>query len=104
MAQLATQALAPSAAHQEWIDVSVPVYGGMVYFPDNPPIEIEAIMHLDRGDIATVSALKMGSHTGTHIDAPNHFLPGASGAEAVPLENLIGPARVIEIQDKSSVT
>lgn len=45
----------------------------------------------------------MGSHTGTHIDAPIHFLPGGTGAEEVPLKNLIGPARVIEIKDAGAV-
>lgn len=103
MAQTATQVLNSSATATEWIDVSVPIYDGMVHFPDNPPIEINAIMHLDRGDICTVSALKMGAHTGTHIDGPNHFLRGGNGTDAVPLQNLIGPARVIEIQDKIAV-
>jgi arylformamidase len=46
----------------------------------------------------------MGSHTGTHIDAPIHFLPGGAGAEEVPLVNLLGPARVIEIKDPVAVT
>ena len=86
-----------------WLDVSVPIYAGMVHFPDDPSIEIEAVKHLDRGDLCTVSRHTMGSHTGTHIDAPSHFLPGGTGAEAVPLENLIGPARVIEIKDPYAV-
>src|SRR6185437_12770026 len=93
-----------SATATEWIDVSVPIHDGMVHFPDNPPIEIKAIMHLDRGDIGTVSALKMGAHTGTHIDGPNHFLRGGAGTDAVPLQNLVGPARVIEIEDTNAVT
>lgn len=103
MAQLATQVLNSSATTTEWIDVSVPIYGGMVHWPDNPPIEVDAIMHVERGDIATVSALKMGTHTGTHIDGPIHFLPGSPGTDAVPLGNLIGPATVIEIEDPSAV-
>lgn len=84
--------------------MSVPIYSGMVHWPDNPPIEIHAIMHVERGDICTVSALKMGTHTGTHIDGPIHFLPGGSGTDALPLQNLIGPARVIEIEDTRAVT
>jgi len=104
MALAATDLLSSSATATEWIDVSVPIYDGMVHFPDNPPIEVNAIMHLDRGDICTVSALKMGAHTGTHIDAPNHFLRGGIGTDAVPLQNLVGPARVIEIENTSAVT
>jgi arylformamidase len=87
----------------EWLDVSVPIYAGMVHFPNNPPIEIDTITHVERGDLCTLSALRMGTHTGTHIDAPIHFLPGGTGAEEVPLENLVGPARVLEIKDPHAV-
>jgi arylformamidase len=81
----------------------VPIYAGMVYFPDNPSIEIETITDVEKGDLCTISRLRMGTHTGTHIDAPIHFLPGGTGAEEVPLGNLIGPARVIEIKDPGAV-
>src|SRR5262245_58621179 len=104
MAQVAVQVLNESAATTEWIDVSVPIYGGMVHWPDNPSIQLKAIMHVERGDICTVSSLEMGTHTGTHIDGPIHFIPGGDGVDAVPLQNLIGPARVIEIEDPSAVT
>jgi arylformamidase len=103
MGQVATQVLNSSVATTEWVDVSVPIYGGMVHWPDNPPIEIEAVMRLERGDICTLSAIKMGLHTGTHIDGPVHFIPSGAGTDAVPLQNLIGPARVIEIEDPSAV-
>src|SRR5215472_6459548 len=95
-------AISPKISNK-WLDVSVPIYGGMVHFPDNPSIEIDTITHVERGDICTLSAIRMGSHTGTHIDAPIHFLPGGAGAEEVPLDNLIGPARVIEIKDPHAV-
>lgn len=58
---------------------------------------------MNKGDLCTISRLTMGTHTGTHIDAPIHFLPGGSGAEEVPLDNLIGPARVVEIKDPHAV-
>src|SRR5215469_5497492 len=91
------------AVSSKWLDVSVPIYAGMVHFPDNPSIEIDTITHVERGDVCTLSKLTMGSHTGTHIDAPIHFLPGGAGAEQVPLDNLIGRARVIEIKDPDAV-
>jgi len=103
MGQVRTQALNSSPATAEWIDLSVPIYDGMVNWPDDPPIEIKAIMHVEGGDMCTVSALKLGTHTGTHIDGPIHFLPGTPGTDSVPLQNLIGPARVIEIEDPGAV-
>src|SRR5215469_11090630 len=103
MRQLQTKRANSPEISSKWLDVSVPIYTGMVHFPGNPSIEIDTITHVDRGDICTLSALKMGSHTGTHIDAPIHFLPGGAGTEEVPLNHLIGPARVIEIKDPDAV-
>jgi arylformamidase len=101
--QLQTKIANSPEVSSKWLDVSVPIYTGMVHFPDNPPIEIDKIMDVERGDICTLSRLTMGAHTGTHIDAPIHFLPGGTGAEDVPLEHLVGPARVIEIKDPKAV-
>jgi arylformamidase len=83
----------------EWIDISVPIYDGMVHWPGDPPIEVTQPLHLARGDMATVSSLKLGAHTGTHVDAPNHFLRDAKGVDAMLPEATIGPARVLEIAD-----
>jgi arylformamidase len=88
----------------DWIDISVPVFSGMVHWPDNPPVQIERVLDMGRGDVATVSKLSMGVHTGTHMDAPVHFLPGGQGIDAAPLDALIGLARVIEISDPVSIT
>ena len=101
--QSRTKTASSPEVSSKWLDVSVPIYAGMVHFPDNPSIEIDPITHVERGDLCTVSRLTMGSHTGTHIDAPIHFLPGGAGAERVPLDHLIGPARVIEIKDPDAV-
>src|SRR5215471_14651070 len=103
MGQLQTEMPNSLKASSKWLDVSVPIYSGMVHFPDNPSIEIDRIADVDKGDPYTLSKLTMGAHTGTHIDTPIHFLPGGTGAEEVPLENLIGPARVIEIKDPDAV-
>jgi len=86
-----------------WFDISVPIYAGMVHYPGNPPIAIDRLSDVEKGDLCTISRLTMGSHTGTHIDAPIHFVSRGAGAEEVPLENLIGPARVIEIKDPGAV-
>ena len=92
----------PSAS-TPWIDVSVPLHSGMVHWPDNPPIEVVRVMDMARGDPATVSRLSLGVHTGTHVDAPVHFLADGAGVDAVPLDQLLGEARVVEVTDGPSI-
>ena len=87
----------------DWIDVSVPLHSGMVHWPDNPSVRIEYMLHMSRGDICNVSTLSMGSHTGTHMDAPFHFLPQGKGLHEMPFHAAIGRARVIEIRDPESI-
>ena len=91
------------SAPTPWIDVSVPVRSGMVHWPDNPPIEVVRVMDMARGDPATVSRLSLGVHTGTHVDAPVHFLADGAGVDAVPLDQLLGEARVVEVTDGPSI-
>jgi arylformamidase len=87
----------------DWIDVSVPLRTGMVHWPDNPPVKIDRVMDLERGDAASVSSMSMGVHTGTHMDAPAHFQRGGVGIDQMPLEATLGLARVIEIRDPVSI-
>ncbi len=86
-----------------WIDVSVPIRAGMVHWPDNPPVETERVLDVERGDPATVSRLSLGVHSGTHVDAPMHFVAGAPGVEELPWDGLIGAARVVEIRDRRAI-
>jgi arylformamidase len=88
---------------QQWMDISVPLHDGMVHWPDNPPVTIERMLDLDRGDAANVSKMSLGVHTGTHVDSPRHFLRDGMGVHQVPFTALIGPARVIEIADSQSI-
>ncbi len=88
---------------EAWIDVSVPLRTGMVHWPDNPPVSIERMLDIERGDVANVSKLSMGAHTGTHMDAPLHFFRTGRGLDTMPLTATIGRARVIEIRDPESI-
>jgi arylformamidase len=88
----------------EWIDISVPLHTGMVHWPDNPPVKIERMLDLERGDTANVSSISMGAHTGTHVDAPRHFLRDGKSIHEVPFSALIGPARVIEFAATQAIT
>ena len=88
---------------ENWIDVSVPLYSGMAHWPDNPEVVIERMQDMEQGDVCTVSRLSLGVHTGTHIDAPAHFISGGAGVHEAPFEALIGAARLLEIRDPVSV-
>jgi arylformamidase len=88
----------------EWIDITVTIRNGMPYWPDNPPPRVERVMDMMRGDEATVSTLVVGSHTGTHMDAPLHFIQGGKGLDEMPLSATMGEALVIEIRDREMIT
>ncbi len=88
----------------DWIDVSVPLRNGMVHWPDNPPFQVTRTQDLARGDVCTVSEIALGVHTGTHMDAPSHFVAGAASMDALPWDAVIGPARVLEIHDPHVVS
>ena len=91
-------------AARDWIDISVPLRTGMVHWPDNPPVVIERTQDLAWGHVSNVSKMSLGVHTGTHVDAPRHFLGDGEGIHAAPFSALIGPARVIAIADPRAVT
>lgn len=80
-----------------FIDVSVRLSESTPTFPGNPPFGCEPVKRTARGDSANVTAVHMGTHSGTHVDAPLHFFDGAPGVDALPLDVLIGRARVVEI-------
>jgi arylformamidase len=88
----------------DWIDVTVAIRDGMVHWPGNPPIVVERVEDMARGDAANVTKLSLGVHTGTHVDAPVHFDPRGAGVDAIPFAALCGPARVIAIANPREVT
>ena len=80
-------------------DISNVVYTGMVKWPDNPPVIVERTLDMAKGDVATVSKVDMGVHTGTHVDAPVHFVAGGTGTDTLDLNVLVGPALVVQLGD-----
>ncbi|HEX3558371.1 MAG TPA: cyclase family protein [Pyrinomonadaceae bacterium] len=79
-------------------DISVPIAHGLTpVYPGDPAIEVGSWKAIARGDAANVSALNLGAHTGTHVDAPAHFIEGAPGVISLPLDALVGEARVVAI-------
>jgi len=80
-------------------DVTVPVSNELPTWPSDPAVEITDWRTFSAGDGVNVSMLNLGAHTGTHVDAPAHFIEGAAKVEALPLESLIGEASVIEVPE-----
>ena len=83
-------------------DITVPIRAGMPIYEGDPSMNIEPWSALAKGDSANVSYLHFGAHTGTHVDAPAHFIEGASKIDSLPLDVLIGPARVIRVPDDAT--
>ena len=77
-------------------DISVPIRSDMPIYAGDPGVELERASSIEEGGHANVSKLSMGVHTGTHVDAPVHFLEGAPGMESVSLDALCGPAVVVD--------
>lgn len=92
-----------SAAPKGWIDVTVPIRDGMVHWPGDPPVRVTRESDLARGDSSTVSRLELGAHTGTHVDAPGHFILGGFGVDTIDPDRLVGPARVVRVDDAAPV-
>ena len=80
----------------DWIDISVPIRPGIAIFEGDPPFHIELAASIAAGAICNVSRLELGAHTGTHLDAPSHFIDGAAASKSIPLEACIGPAWVVD--------
>lgn len=80
-------------------DVTVPIRVGMPIYEGDPALSVEPWSAISKGDSANVSFLHFGAHTGTHVDAPAHFIAGASKIDSLPLDVLLGPARVIRVPD-----
>ena len=83
-----------------WIDATAtldpkttPVYAG------DAPMKFDFLKDMRKGDALTLSAYSLGAHSGTHIDAPMHFVRDGAPIDRVPLEPLIGPARIIDVPD-----
>ena len=87
-----------------FIDVSVLLTPGIATYPGNPEFEIQPVNRIAAGDSANNSRLVMGTHTGTHVDAQKHFINDRPGVDAMPLDLLIGRARVIDMPHRGGIT
>jgi arylformamidase len=80
----------------EIIDISVPIRPGMIVYEGDPEVHLERAASIADGATANISRLDLGVHTGTHVDAPVHFIEGAGGTDVLPLNVLVGDAYVVD--------
>ena len=85
------------------IDISVPNGPTQHVYPGDPPPRVEQAKAIRAGDVCNVSLLTMGSHTGTHVDAPYHFIDGGARLGEVALERMVGEALVVDLRGRAAV-
>jgi arylformamidase len=87
-----------------YIDISVPMYDGMVHWPGDPECRISLAVSMAGGAPCNLTQMSLSAHTGTHMDAPRHFVRDGRTMESVPMDAVIGPCRVIELKNRTAVT
>jgi arylformamidase len=85
------------------LDVSVPLAAGMPTYPGNPEFELQPVKRIANGDTSNNSRLVLGTHTGTHVDAPKHFIDDAASVDGLNLDLLVGRTRVVEIRKRGGI-
>lgn len=84
-------------------DITVPFSTELPVYPGDPTVQISQVASLSAGDVCTVSHLSFGSHTGTHVDPPAHFIAGRATLDQLSLEVLIGTARVVDVGESNAI-
>src|SRR2546423_3998681 len=93
-------ATADMSTSSGWIDATATLDPGTTpVYEGDAPMNFEFLKDMRKGDGFTLSKYSLGAHSGTHIDAPMHFVRDGASIDHVPLEPLIGLARVIDISD-----
>lgn len=85
-------------------DVTLTMRPNLATYPGEPGPRLHALRRIAAGDVANVSELRLGVHSGTHIDAPVHFLEGREGIDRLPLEILVGPSVVVGAMTARAIT
>jgi len=85
-------------------DLSLIISPDLPTWPGEPRAKLERTSSIADGEIANVTHISMGAHTGTHVDAPDHFLDNGKGVDQIPLDLLIGPAVVVQLPDAETIT
>lgn len=86
------------------IDISIPLSPKSPVWPGDAPVVLDRYRELMKGDASNDSRLACSVHSGTHVDAPLHFIENGVTIEQLPLDILTGPARVVELLEVNVIT
>lgn len=84
-------------------DISLPIGSDLLTWPTDPPVELTAASRISKGDAANVSEIRFGTHTGTHIDPPFHFIDQGARVDELDLEILVGEATVADLTEADTM-
>jgi arylformamidase len=87
----------------EFFDISQTLQAGIAVWPGDPEFRMSRVSGIVNGQGVNVSAIHMGTHTGTHLDASLHLDDAGGGVESIPLQHLVGPAHVFELNSSDCV-
>jgi len=89
--------------YSEWYDISVSISGDLQVYPGDIRPELKPLASIDHGDLANMLELRLGSHTGTHVDVPRHFLRNGKNLDQVSLDQFWGRAKVFQLLVKEKI-
>lgn len=84
-------------------DVTLPITDDLPVWPGDPSVSLVMSTSIAKGDKCNITNIQMGAHTGTHIDAPYHFLEDGATTDTIPIETFIGPCVVIEVDSEACI-
>jgi arylformamidase len=84
-------------------DATLPIEEGMVTFPGDPPFQIKPFFQRHKGDPFDLALMSLGTHLGTHVDPPAHYIDGGSTVDEIPLEYLVGPGVVLDMRGRAQI-
>lgn len=85
-------------------DITLTLSESLAVWPGDPAPKFERKLKIEKGDVANVTIMTLGAHTGTHVDAPYHFIHGGKTVESLPLDVLVGDALVVERKECDALT
>lgn len=85
-------------------DATLPIREGMPTFPGDPPFIMKPLASLQKGDPFNLALMSLGTHLGTHVDPPAHYLDDGATVDQIPLEAMIGPGIVLDMRGHTQIS